>query len=157
DVAPDSALLPLLFPSTKEGRPTANAEFRRALAWAIDRGTLVDTVVKDQAEPSSTILTKGTPYWDEELGTTYGDTADLGEAKAALAESGVEPGTSIELVVRNEPLYIAMGTVIQANLKELGLDVSLSPEEAASYLPNLLSGDFDIMLLSLEIGLASGF
>lgn len=157
DVAPDSALLPLLFPSTKEGRPTANADFRRALAWAIDRGTLVDTVFKDQAEPSSTILTKGTPYWDEELGTTYGDTADLTEAKAALAESGVEPGTSIELVVRNEPLYIAMGTVIQANLKELGLDVSLSPEEAASYLPNLLSGDFDIMLLSLEIGLASGF
>jgi peptide/nickel transport system substrate-binding protein len=33
----------------------------------------------------------------------------------------------------------------------------LSPEEAASYLPKLLSGDFDLMLLNIEVGLTSGF
>lgn len=157
DVAEDSAFLPLLFPSTKEGRPTASPEFRRAIAWAIDRGTIVNTVFKDQAEPSSTILTRGTPYWDEGLGTIYGDSANIDEARAALEASGVDPSAPIELVVRNEPLYIAMGTIIQANLKDLGLAVSLSPEEAASYLPKLVAGDFDLMLLSLEIGLASGF
>ncbi|PVG80787.1 hypothetical protein DDE18_21285 [Nocardioides gansuensis] len=157
EVTPRSALSPTIFPSMKEGRPTADPAFRRAVAWAIDRGTLVDQVFKGVAEPASTVLATGTPHWDEELGSTYGDAANLEEAKAALAESGVEEGTEIELVVRNEPLSISMGTVIQANLRELGLDASLSPEESASYLPKLFSGDFDLMMLNIEVGLTSGY
>lgn len=152
-----SALSPTIFPSMKEGRPTSDPAFRRAVAWAIDRGTIVDTVFEGVAEPASTVLAKGTPHWDSELGSTYGDDANIEEAKAALAESGVEEGTKIELVVRNEPLSIAMGTVIQANLRGIGLDASLSPEESASYLPKLFSGDFDLMMLNIEVGLTSGY
>mgnify|MGYP002620893147 CR=1 FL=1 len=154
---PKSALLPTLFPSHKAGRPTADPHFRKAVAWAIDRGQIADVVFRGAASPASTMMASGTPYWDEKLGTTYGDTADLDKAKAELAASGVAPGTAIELVVRNEPTAIAIGTIVQANLKELGLEATLSPEEAASYLPKLLSGDFDLMLLNIEVGLTSGF
>ncbi|WP_122816925.1 ABC transporter substrate-binding protein [Nocardioides pantholopis] len=157
EVTPRSALMPTIFPSLKEGKPTANAAFRRAVAWAIDRGKLVDTVFKGVAEPASTVLADGTPNWDAELGGTYGDSADLDQAKAALAESGVKEGTEIELIVRNEPLSVSMGTVIQANLRELGLDATLSPQESAAYLPKLVSGDFDLMMLSIEAGLSSGY
>ncbi len=157
EVTPSSALMPTIFPSLQSGRPTANAAFRRAVAWAIDRGKIVDTVFKGVAEPASTVLADGTPNWDAELGGTYGDAADLEEARAALAESGVKKGTSIELIVRNEPLSISMGTVIQANLRELGLDASLSPQESASYLPKLAAGDFDLMMLNIEVGLSSGY
>src|SRR5690606_22719238 len=48
-------------------------------------------------------------------------------------------------------------TIILANLEELGLEVRLSPEEAASYLPKLLAGDYDLMLLNIEVGITSGF
>ena len=154
---PKSALLPTLFPSHKAGRPTADPHFRKAVAWAIDRGQIADVVFSGAASPASTLMASGTPYWDEKLGTTYGDTANLDKAKEGLAASGVAPGTQIELVVRNEPTAIAIGTIVQANLKELGLDATLSPEEAASYLPKLLSGDFDLMLLNIEVGLTSGF
>lgn len=156
-VTPDSALSPWIFPSMKAGRPTANADFRRAVAWAIDRGAIVDTVFKGIAEPASTMHSNGTPHWDEELGNTYGDEADLEKAKEALAASGVDTDTSLELVVRNEPISIAMGTIIQANLRDLGLDVRVSPEEAASYIPKLGSGDFDLIMLPIEIGLTSGY
>lgn len=154
---PKSALMPTLFPSHKAGRPTADPEFRSAVAWAIDRGQIVDLVYKGAATPASTLLASGTANWDEELGTTYGDSANLEEAKAALAKSGVAPGTKIELVVRNEPLSIKVGTILQANLGALGLEVEVSAEESASYLPKLVSGDFDLMMLDIEAGLTSGF
>ena len=157
EVTPRSALMPTLFPSMAPGRPTADPAFRRALAWAIDRGALVDTVFQGVAEPASTVLADGTPNWDAELGTTYGEDADLAKARAALAESGVAEGTPIELIVRNEPLSIALGTVIQANLRELGLDATLSPQESAAYLPRLFSGDFDLVMLNIEAGLSSGY
>lgn len=157
DVVEGSALLPLLFPSMQEGRPTANADFRRAVAWAIDRGQIIDNVFKGEGDAASTVMAKGTPHWDEALGTSYGDDADLDEAKAALEKSGVEPGTKLNLIVRNEPMSIAMGTIIQQNLRALGLDASLSPEESAAYLPKLGTGDFDLMMLNIEVGLSSGF
>jgi peptide/nickel transport system substrate-binding protein len=154
---PKSALMPTLFPSHKAGRPTANVAFRKAIAWAIDRGQIIEFVYKGAASPASTLMASGTANWDEELGTTYGDSANLEEAKAALEESGVAPGTKIGLVVRNEPTSIAVGTIIQANIEDLGLEASLSPEESASYLPKLFSGDFDLVLLNIEVGLTSGF
>lgn len=156
-VTENSGHMPTLFPSMKEGRPTADAAFRRALAWAIDRGKIVDTVFKGVAEPASTLLASGTQHWDEKLGTTYGDSADLAKAKAELAESGIAPGTKIELIVRNEPLSIATGTVLQANFKDLGLDVSLSPQEPAAYFGTLATGEFDLMLLAVDAGLSSGY
>ena len=39
----------------------------------------------------------------------------------------------------------------------LGLKATLSPEESASYLPKLFAGDFDLMLLDIEVGITSGF
>ncbi|WP_110241536.1 ABC transporter substrate-binding protein [Nocardioides gilvus] len=157
EVTDKSALLPLLFPSMQEGRPTANADFRKAVAWAIDRSQIIDNVFKDRAESASTVMSQGTPHWNEDLGTTYGDDPDLDEAKAALAKSGVKAGTKINLIVRNEPMPIAMGTIIQQNLRALGLEASLSPEESAAYLPKLFAGDFDLMMLNIEVGLTSGF
>lgn len=154
---PKSALMPTLFPSHKEGRPTSNPAFRKAVAWAVDRGQITDVVYRGAASPASTLLASGTAGWDEELGTTYGDTANLDVARVALEESGVEPGTEVELVVRNEPTSIAVGTILQANLDALGLKTRLSPEEAASYLPKLISGDFDLMMLDIEVGLTSGY
>lgn len=156
-VTPKSALLPTLFPSQNEDRATSNPRFRKAVALAIDRGQIIDVVFKGAATPASTLMASGTIYWDEELGTIYGDSPNLEEAKAELAAAGVAPGTQIELVTRNEPTAIAVGTIIQANLKELGLEVQLSPEEAASYLPKLLAGEFDLMLLDIEVGITSGF
>lgn len=152
-----SALMPTLFPSQKADRPTSNPEFRKAIAWAIDRGQIADVVFQGAATPASTLLAAGTANWDEKLGSTYGDKADLAEAKAALKASGVASGSPIELVVRNEPTSIAVGTIIQANLKTLGLKATLSPEESASYLPKLFSGDFDLVMLDIEVGLTSGF
>ncbi|HEY8533114.1 MAG TPA: ABC transporter substrate-binding protein [Micromonospora sp.] len=156
-ITPKSALMPTLFPSQKKSRPTSNAHFRKAIALAIDRGQIAEVVFKGAATPASTLMASGTQYWNEQLGTAYGDKPNLEQAKAEMEAAGVKPGTKIELVTRNEPTATAVGTIIQSNLKELGLDVQLSPEEAASYLPKLLSGDFDLMLLDIEGGITSGF
>ncbi|MFC6152697.1 ABC transporter substrate-binding protein [Nocardioides yefusunii] len=157
EITESSAHMPTLFPSMKKGRPTADADFRKALAWAIDRGQIVDTVFKGVAEPASTLIATGTQHWNEELGHTYGEDADLAQAKKHLAASGVKAGTKLEVIVRNEPLSISAGTILQANFKALGLDVSLSPQEPAAYFGTLATGDFDLMLLPIDAGLSSGY
>lgn len=152
-----SAILPVLFPSHKDGRVTANADFRKAIAMAIDRGAIIDNVFEGNATSSATIMSRGTQYWDEGVGTAYGTEPDIAGAQAALQSAGVEPGQSIEIIVRNEPQAIAIGTIVQANLLALGLDVTLTPEEAASYLSKFGTGDFDFILVNIEVGLSSGY
>lgn len=156
-VTPGSAQMPIIFPSEKGGRPTANVDFRKAIAWAIDRQQIINNVYHGNAVPQSTLLASGFPNWDPDVGNAYGTVADLGKARAALIRSGVDPSRPVTLICQDQFRIQQVATYIQANLKKLGLNVKISQETAASYLHRFASGDYDLILLNLEVGQSSGF
>lgn len=156
-VTPRSAQIPILFPSEQVGRPTANPDFRKAIAWAIDRQQIITNVYHGNAVPQSTLLASGFPNWDADLGNAYGTAADLGKARAALERSGVDASRLVTLICQDQFRILQIATYIQASLKKLGLNVRISQETAASYLHRFASGDYDLILLNLEVGQSSGF
>lgn len=145
------------YPSQKAGRPTANQDFRLAIAWAIDRSKIASDAFNGAARPNSTYLTYGLQYHDEQLGLTFGDKPDLDRAKQHLAASGVKPGQKLTITVLNTPELVKTATIVQANLKELGLAAEVRAEEIAAIVPQLMSGDYDLALLSSGATLSVGF
>ncbi len=145
------------YPSMKKGQPTANADFRLAIAWAIDRGAIVDQVYKGAGRPNSTYLTYGMMYHDEELGLTFGDKPNLEKAREHLEKSGIELDRKLSIIAFNSPDLVSAATIIQANLKELGIEATVEAQDVAAFYPKLVSGDYDLIMWSSPVTTAGGF
>ncbi|MFB9180867.1 ABC transporter substrate-binding protein [Dactylosporangium sucinum] len=146
-----------LYPSLAANRPTANADFRLAVAWAIDRQQIVNQVYAGQGRPNSTYLTYGTPYHDEQLGLYFGSTANAEKAKSHLAAAGGAPSRPLEFIVTNVPELISAATIIQANLKAVGIEVRIEVAEVAAFYPRLVSGEYDFIMWRSPTATSSGF
>lgn len=100
-------------------------EVREALNYAIDR-TAVTAVTDGFLEPAVQMF----PEWyfagNEDISAA--DYAyDPERARQLLAEAGVPDGFSFELQVINLELYQQIAEVVQANLQQVGIDMSITP------------------------------
>lgn len=145
------------YPSQKKGQPTANTDFRLALSWAIDRGAIVNQVYKGAAAANSTYLTPGMMYHDETLGKTFGDKPDLAKAREHLAASGVTLNRKLSIIAFNSPDLVSAATIVQSNLKELGIEATVEGQDTAAFYPKLVSGDYDLIMFSNAVTAAGGF
>jgi len=66
--------------------PTDELAVRQALNYAVDRETIVNTLLKGITEPTSNLLTPSTLYYNPDAGSQY--TYDPEKAKALLEEAG---------------------------------------------------------------------
>ena len=106
--------------------PLDNVEVRRAISYAFDYGTAINTVFKGATQargPVPVLLPGHNP-------NTKQYSYDLEKAKEHLAASGVDP-TQYKL----NYVYVSgleseekIGLLLQANLKELGFEVEMQPE-----------------------------
>jgi peptide/nickel transport system substrate-binding protein len=90
-----STAVALLSLNTKTG-PTANVQFRQALAYAIDYQGLIKTIVFGNATPANSFLPETTLFYNKGM---QGYAYDLAKAKALFAQSGVAPGTTLSMLL----------------------------------------------------------
>src|SRR5690606_5598847 len=57
---------------------------------------------------------------------------DLDKARALLAEAGVD-GLELELKILNSTLYVTSAQIIQANLAEVGINVTITPLDSGPF------------------------
>lgn len=109
--------------------PWDNLKLRQAVAHAIDRQAIVDTVLAGKGKTQTTILNRGLwSFYDEMEGYPY----DVEKAKALLAESGYTPSGKLPILISNESDYSQVAQMIQAMLKEIGLDIEIQVVEPAT-------------------------
>lgn len=109
--------------------PTEDVRVRQAIAYALDRQTLIDALLEGYASPVNIL---GAPpifgYSDQIQGYPY----DPDKARALLQEAGAE-GATLEFLT--SPSYNqAMVQAIQQMLQDVGLDVSISSSDQATFL-----------------------
>lgn len=68
------------------------------------------------------------------------------KAKELLKEAGYENGLKLELWIYEEPTRMQMAQVIQSNLKEIGIDVSIQVLELSSFLQFTANGQHDMLI-----------
>lgn len=130
-----------------EKEPFNNVAVRQAVNYAIDRENLVNVCYDGKAEVNSNICAKHRfGYSDDQMQYTY----DPEKAKALLAEAGIETPYNLGKILVAEK-YANLATVVQNDLKAVGLEVEIDTREFNSYIGSLTEGDYTISVLTMTL------
>lgn len=121
----------------------ADVRFRRAIASAIDRKTLVDNVLRGLGTPLSSLVSPSNKRWLSNDLPSYN--FDLNKAKESLREAGFTTSENGLIDKAGKPVEFtlivdesvaprkAMATIIQEDLAKLGIKVNVAPLEKNAF------------------------
>ena len=122
-----------------------NPKVRQAFAHAIDRDTIVDSLLGGRGEVLSSMYTSASPYKDTDLEPLEYD-PEL--AKQLLEEADFDFDTPIEFVVpTGNAVREQSGNLIEQWLEEIGLTVNQSTYDFPTWLSMAQDLDYDIGLM----------
>lgn len=126
---------------------------REALTYAVNKENIITGVLNKAEDKADTLLPKTAPYCDIEV-TKY--EYNVKKAKQLLDEAGWKIGKNGIRMKHDKPLRLTFsynsqnaqeGTIaqsIQADLKEVGIDLVIISEEKQNFLDRQKEGDFDL-------------
>ena len=127
-----------------EARPPWNdVRVRRAIAFAIDRESIVQATSYGTAAANQLAIPEGNPWYERYDGYRL----DLDEAKRLLAEAGAAPKTLDLLVTSEYPETVTAAQVIADNLAPLGITVGIRTVDMATWLDEQNNGNFDMLMM----------
>jgi peptide/nickel transport system substrate-binding protein/oligopeptide transport system substrate-binding protein len=116
-----------------------NPDFRKGLAMALDRASILDFFLKGQGTLATGPVPKGlSGYLDEEL-LKY----DPELAKQFIEKSGYD-GEQLKLVCSSDPANVALGEIFKQQFKKVGVHIRIVPRDWNAYTQQLIEGDFDL-------------
>ncbi|MCW2893583.1 MAG: hypothetical protein JWO75_3072 [Actinomycetia bacterium] len=139
-----------LFPSTETNylafnehvKPFQDVNVRQAISYAIDRDALVKAVLFGNGKPANSLFPPQVPYYDTNSG---GLQYNMASAKAALAKSSVPQGFTTTLTVpTGNSDYATIATIVQSELKPLGIKVNIQTLDPNTANVNFQSGKYDM-------------
>lgn len=137
--------------------PWKNQKVREAFAYAIDRDEIVEKAHKGYAEKAIGFYTP-TVEWsfnDQDIMPER----DVEKAKQLLDEAGlVEDGNGVrikdlELLLFEFPVFNDIAKVVQSNLKEVGIESTISSLEYTAWDEKVRNGDFDVTIMGGNWGI----
>ncbi|WP_330249917.1 ABC transporter substrate-binding protein [Nocardia sp. NBC_00565] len=117
----------------------ADVKVRQAIAYAIDRERIIAEVFRNAGYPVSLPWPKSSPAFDNSRNNTY--TRDIAKAKQILAQTTTPPNLSLSYDT-SYPYSAATAQIVQANLAEIGIGVTLDPIEPATFVKKLIGAEF---------------
>ncbi|BAB03750.1 oligopeptide ABC transporter (oligopeptide-binding protein) [Halalkalibacterium halodurans C-125] len=124
--------------------PFDDVRVRQAISMAIDKSQIIDGIYDGVGVPAIGPLAPGTVGYDD---TVSGLDHDIEKAKELLAEAGYEDGFSTTLWTNDNRERVDAATNVQAQLKEIGIDVEIEVLEWGTYLENTANGEHDMFVL----------
>ncbi len=141
--------------------PFNDKSLRQAIAYALDRTTMIKLVEADRAVPQFTFVNEVSPYFNADV-SRWDYSVD--KAKKLLDDNGYKMDGANRVGKDGQPLKFALGydtstdaqgkllaTYIQAQLKQLGIEAVVDGKDAQAYLIGLVTKKFDA-----GIGFAGG-
>ncbi|UVJ41432.1 ABC transporter substrate-binding protein [Arthrobacter sp. CJ23] len=125
-------------------KPLDDVNVRKALRSALDLDALAASVYEGAALPSTGPFAPSEPWAGEKFSAPR---QNVDEAKALLAGAGYTPERPLEIIAIVERAEFAdVATVIQENLKNIGIPVTVQAKEYAAAEPDVLAGNYDMLL-----------
>jgi len=125
--------------------PFNTATMRRAVAQAIDRKALVTGVYNGLAAPAYSPVPSTLPFYDK-AAPSYAPQYDVTAAQKALAGTNVAHGRYTLLTPSNPP-FTTLAELIQAELAQVGVNVSVVIKPLADFVTLASKGQYDMLVL----------
>ena len=116
-----------------------NLKARQALAYIANRETINESVYSGTGQPMST--NSPVPPWS----TLFADDLepipyDPEKAKQLFAEAGIDSGTKLKYwtIAGAYPEFTTMGQILQADLKEIGIDLEIETADLSEWAAKIL-------------------
>lgn len=127
-----------------QARPPWNdVRVRQAVAYAIDRPSIVQATSYGTAQGNQLAIPEGNPWF-----IPYARySRDLDKARQLLQQAGTTPETMDLLVTSEYPQTVTAAQVIADNLAPLGISVNIRTVDFASWLDEQNTGNFDMLMM----------
>ncbi|WP_338957260.1 glutathione ABC transporter substrate-binding protein [Fusobacterium vincentii] len=123
--------------------PYDNPKVREAISYAIDQKPIIDAVFLGGGEAANSII--GPNIWGYYDVEKY--TQDIEKAKALLAEAGYPNGFKAKIWVNDNPVRRDTAVILQDQLKQIGIDLTIETVEWGAFLDGTARGDHEMYLL----------
>lgn len=129
-----------------ESGPLSDPKVRQAIAYAIDRQTIINTAFSGRGEAIyGMAIPEGYMGYDEKYTNYFKN--DKEKAKQLLEEAGYPNGFKAKLLATSQYGYHEQTAVaVQSELKEVGIELELDLPDWASRVNKNLEGDYDILV-----------
>jgi ABC-type transport system substrate-binding protein len=116
-------------------------ELRKAVRYALDLEAILDSLQR-RATVAQGVLAPGLLGFDEDATLYY--PRDLEMAKELMKEAGYEDGVpgTFQVILPPWGNLIKLMEIYQANLKEVGIDIEISPTDFGPYMEALETGNY---------------
>jgi peptide/nickel transport system substrate-binding protein len=120
---------------------------RQAIAHAIDRNTIIHTLLSDAARPAAALLPPEHWAGNAQL-RAY--SYDPPRARALLAAAGYSGQHPLRLTykISNDPFRLRLATVLQSQLAAVGIEVRLQSYDWGTFYGDIKAGRFQLYSLS---------
>ena len=125
----------------------SNAKLREAVAYAIDANAVNNLITLGTGRLAQGLWSPSFPYMHDVYDGGVLQT-DLEKSKAALAESGL---TGFTLRCITLPANQGIATIVQENLRQVGIEVEVVPMEQSIYVQEARSGNYDMQIGSSTV------
>lgn len=123
--------------------PWNDVRVRQAIAYAVDRPSIVQATSYGTAQANQLAIPQGNPWF-----TGYDRySRDIDRAKALLAEAGAAPQRMDMLVTSEYPQTVTAAQVVADNLEPLGITVDIRTVDFATWLDEQNNGNFDMLMM----------
>lgn len=129
----------------------SDKKVRQAIAYSIDRNYIINDLHRGTFTAAASPIASGSPYYDDDLPKYERDLEKAGNLLDSAGYPALEEGTRFDLQLDYAPSSNEMSTsvaeTIKANLKEVGINVSIrSSADAPTWGNRVANYDYDMTL-----------
>lgn len=126
-----------------------NLDVRKAMAYAIDRESIIDAVLEGKGEKAEGLVPVNFFGYSKSL-PEIPHNVEL--AKDLMKKAGYADGMDLTMIISDKSPYPRTAQIIQANLKDIGINMNIEILEWGTFLEYTAQGKHELTLLGWSSG-----